>query len=128
MSITGVHHVEISVENLERSIGFYKEFGFEEEKRFAREDLKGKAAMLKLGNMRLEIWEFEDGIAPKDDLANLKIRGLRHIAFAVTDLSGVYEELKSRMKVSELKLGASGSQYCFLSDPDGIQIELYEQR
>ncbi|MBI2623616.1 MAG: VOC family protein [Candidatus Liptonbacteria bacterium] len=73
--IHGFHHIAISVENIERSIGFYKEFGFEEEKRFVREDLKGKAAMLKLGDTRLEIWEFEDGIAPKDNLSVSKLEG-----------------------------------------------------
>jgi catechol 2,3-dioxygenase-like lactoylglutathione lyase family enzyme len=126
-SIKGLHHVALSVSNLERSIAFYKEFfGFEEEKRFERQDLKGKAAMLTLGDMRLEIWEFEDGVAPQDDLANLKVRGLRHIAFAVQDINAAYESLKSKVKVSAVQTGASGGRYCFVTDPDGVQIELYQ--
>ncbi|MBI2888993.1 MAG: VOC family protein [Candidatus Liptonbacteria bacterium] len=125
-SIKGIDHIAISVEDLERSAQFYKEiFGFEEAQRFARADLRGKAVFLKLGNARLEIWEFEDKKEPKDDLKNLKIKGIRHIAFSVADVRNAYEELKMKVDISEPRTGASEGVYCFLSDPDGIQIELY---
>jgi len=124
-----VHHVAISVKSIEQSTEFYTQvFGFSEVQRFEREDLNGKAAFLRLGDMHLEIWEFSDGVAPKDDLSNLKIRGLRHIAFSVANLDQAYAELKSKMKMSELRVGASGGRYFFISDPDGIMIELYEER
>ncbi|MBM3257146.1 MAG: hypothetical protein FJY98_02345 [Candidatus Liptonbacteria bacterium] len=69
--ISGIHHIAISVENLERSRNFYKEFGFKEEKRFERKDLRGKAAFLKLGNMRIEIWEFEDKL-PENTIPDIR--------------------------------------------------------
>lgn len=107
---------------------FYtRTFGFTEVQRFERKDLNGKAVFMNLGDMQLEIWEFGDGINPKDDLSNLKIRGLRHIAFSVTDLDLACQELKLESDLSKSLLGASGQKYCFCKDPDGISIELYEQ-
>lgn len=129
MPVNSIHHIAISVRDLERSGLFYKDtFGFDEVQRFERKDLGGRAVFLKLGDMRIEIWEFQNGIVPKDDPTDLKIYGMRHIAFSVTDLDKAYADLKSKIEISEPRLGASGNRYCFISDPDGIPIELYENR
>lgn len=124
-----IHHIAISVRNLDNSIYFYKDiFEFEEVKRFEREDLGGKAVFLKLDDMLIEIWEFRDKIQNKDDYSNLNILGIKHIAFQVDNIDKKYDEIKSKnIKITEIKLGASGARYCFLEDPDGIPIELYEQ-
>ena len=128
MKVNGIHHIAISVKNLDRSIEFYKEiFGFVQAQRFERRDLNGKAVFLKLKGVQIEIWEFRDVKEPKDDLSDLKVRGLRHVALSVTNLDEAYAELKSRVGISEPRLGASGRRYSFLNDPDGIPIELYEQ-
>jgi len=127
MQIKGIHHIAISVENLEQSVKFYMDLlGFIEIRRFERNDLNGKAAFLKLGDVQLEIWEFKDNIESKDDLSNLKIKGLRHIALSVDNFDKICTILKSKTGASEPRFGASGKRYCFIKDPNGIPIELYE--
>lgn len=124
-----IHHVAISVRNLENSANFYKDiFGFIEVKRFERKDLGGKAVFLKLEGMQIELWQFDKQIENKDDLSNLNILGIKHIAFEVDNIEEKYKELKAKnIEISEPKLGASGARYSFLKDPDGIPLELYEK-
>ncbi len=122
------HHVSISVKDLEKSTNFYKDiFGFAEEKRFKRKDLEAKSAFLKLGDIRLELWQFDKQTENKDDFSKLNVLGIKHIAFEVDNIEREYKRLKSKkIEISEPKLGASGGRYCFLKDPDGLPIELYE--
>ena len=123
-----IHHVSLSVKNLENSVKFYKDiFGFSEVNRFERKDLGGKAVFLKLGDTHIELWQFDKQIENKDDLSNLNIIGIKHIAFGVSNIEEKYNEIKSEnIEISELKMGASGKRYAFLKDPDGIPLELYE--
>ncbi len=123
-----LHHTALTVNNLEESIAFYVEhFGFNLVKKYDRPDLKGKAALIKLVDYHLELWEFGDAQTNQDALNNLKIKGIRHIAFSVEDIDQTVEELKSRgIDISEIKLGASGKKYAFFEDPSGIALELYE--
>ncbi len=124
-----LHHVAITVTDLEHSIAFYKNhFGFEEVKRFERSDLNGRAVFLALGDVRLELWEFKG--LKVDHLAecpSLQRVGIRHIAFAVNNIKEECRRLLANgVEASEPRMGASGGVYAFLSDPDGIQVELYQ--
>ena len=124
-----MHHVALSIRNLDVSADFYKNvFGFIEVKRFERKDLGGKAVFLKLNDMQIEIWQFDKQVKNKDDFSNLNILGIKHIAFEVDNIEEKHKELKSKgINISEPRMGASGSRHCLLKDPDGLPIELYEK-
>jgi glyoxylase I family protein len=55
---------------------------------------------------------------------------LRHLAFAVDDLDRAVAALRSRgilvenVRVDEL----TGKRFTFFADPDGLPLELYEER
>ena len=123
-----IHHLALSVRNLDLSAKFYKEIlGFIEVKRFTRLDLGGKAVLLQLEKNHLELWQFEKQIERKDDLSKLKVLGIKHIAFGVKNIDKKREELELyNITATKPKLGASGARYCFFQDPDGIPLELYE--
>ncbi len=124
-----IHHIAITVNNLKQSIDFYTSlFGFKIIKTFERKDLNGKAAFIELNDCKLELWEFEDMKENKDSLTDLKTRGIRHIAFEVDNLSKTIIQLKAKgIHCTTAKLGASGHNYSFLADPNGVAIELYEK-
>ena len=124
-----IHHISITVNNLNESIRFYQDFfGFQILKFFERKDMNGKAVFLKLGDFLIELWEFEDILLNKDDLDNIKIRGMRHIAFEVRNLDKIVSDFKQRkLPVTNPKIGASGNKYSFTNDPNGIALELYQK-
>lgn len=122
------HHAAITVNDLAESIAFYTEkLGFSLIQTFERPDLKGKAAFIKLGDFHVELWEFEDVQNNKDALDNIKIKGIRHLAFSVENIDVVVQELKAKgIEILEIKMGASGKRYAFFADPNGVALELYE--
>jgi len=124
-----VHHIALTVRNIENSLKFYRDyFGFVEVRKFERREWNGKAVFIKLGDVYLELWQFDKQIKNKDNFSNLNILGIKHIAFEVDDIQKKYRKLKSEnIEISKLVTGTTG-KYCFLKDPDGIFLELYEKR
>jgi glyoxylase I family protein len=122
-----IHHVALTVDNLEESIDFYTDvFGCSVAQQFEREDLNAKAAFLELDGLFLELWQFEDS-AEQEDIGAIKKKGIRHVAFAVGDLDKQTAELKEKgIEYREPTMGASGHRYTFINDPSGIALELYE--
>jgi methylmalonyl-CoA/ethylmalonyl-CoA epimerase len=125
-------HVAISVKDLEEAIQWYSDvFGFEKIRLFDRPDLEMKGAQLKLGAIKLEI--FQPYVAKKLPAyrktleSDLHTLGTKHFALNVNDLESAYEELKKRSVsfLGEPNIGKT-SKYVFCMDPSGILIELRE--
>ena len=76
-----VNHVAISVTDIDKSIEFYKKFGFEEFKKWKAEDESIKINMLKLNNIVLEIFCYKEYIklpeTAKTTATDLPILGTR---------------------------------------------------
>ena len=123
-----IHHIAISVKDSENSVKFYKNyFGFQEVNRFTKHGWEGSAIILKLGNLQFEIFQFQNQIEKKDNLSDLKVIGLKHIGIQVESVKEKYKELKNKgVDIDEPIKGTTCAWFCFLRDPDGIPIELYE--
>ncbi|HJP40564.1 MAG TPA: VOC family protein [Dehalococcoidia bacterium] len=138
MAIQGVGHTSITVKDLERSVAFYKNLGFED--RGTRLDLKGEfieilqaipganisAAALTLGSYALEIIAYN---APagydRNPLRTSDVGGF-HICVTVDSADQEYERLRaSGMEFkSEVLDYQGGIRVVYGWDPDGNTIEL----
>ncbi|HEY9584386.1 MAG TPA: VOC family protein [Candidatus Paceibacterota bacterium] len=125
-----IHHIAITVKDSEKSAKFYAEnFGFKEVLRYKRPEWDGGAIVLMLGGLRLEIFQFESSTPRQDDLSNLKVMGIKHIGIGVEDARAVYKQLKAKgLDIDEPAEGVSSAWFCFLRDPDGLPIEIYQPK
>ncbi|KGA97464.1 glyoxalase [Alkalihalobacillus alcalophilus ATCC 27647 = CGMCC 1.3604] len=120
--ITFVGQVNLKIQNLERSIAFYKEvIGFkvlEQTSRSAKFSADGKIALLSV--------EQPEHVVPKQG----RTTGLYHFALLLpkrTDLANIVQHFA---KIG-LQFGSSDhlvSEALYLSDPDGNGIEIYVDR
>jgi glyoxylase I family protein len=124
-----IHHIAITVNNLEESRQFYQDFfKFNTHKIFERKDLGAKAIFLELSGFYLELWQFKDLKDNSDDLRDIKVRGIRHIAFEVENLDKIISDVQQKgVEATKAKLSASGHYYSFISDPNGVALELYQK-
>lgn len=122
------HHVALSVDNIEDSISFYsKHFGFKLKNRYRKEEIGASFCYMELKGFEIEIFAFDELKDNKDDLSELGIRGIRHLAFSVEDIHSESTRLsKEGLLLTQVKKGASGNLFCFTSDPSGIQLELIQ--
>ena len=127
-----ISHVAISVTNAEKSIEFYKKFGFKEFKSWKAEDESIKINMLKLNNTVLEIFCYKEYIklpeTAKTTATDLPILGTKHFALGVDDIEKAKEFVIQNyiFKNIDIKRGRLGKQYFFINDPDGILVEIIE--
>lgn len=121
-------HVAISVKQLNESIDYYTNyFAFVLDGIFEKPAQNLRFAFLKKANFRLELFEYKDRVKGKDDLTDLRIQGLRHIAFRVKNVRQSVNKLtKSGLLFGPIENGTSCKYYTFTTDPNGISIELYE--
>ena len=124
-----ISHVAISVTNAEKSIEFYKKFGFKEFKSWKAEDESIKINMLKLNNTVLEIFCYKEYIklpdTAKSTATDLPVLGTKHFALGVENIEKAKEFVKNNEIVVEnieIKVGRLGKPYFFIQDPDGILI------
>jgi methylmalonyl-CoA/ethylmalonyl-CoA epimerase len=126
------HHGGISVPDLEASIRWYAEvLDFEVEQRLEIPAIPAKVAMLRRGDLRLELFEVP-GAQPlpeerRHPNLDLRTHGNKHLAFAIKDLDSAERELKKRgadiVWVRRFEFGAN----IFVRDNSGNLIELVLQ-
>ena len=126
-----IHHVGISVSDIEKTAKFYRYFGFEEVADFTAEDGSFRIKHLKLGDFIIELFWFSDHLPPirKDLWDDLKINGYRHIALKVDDIHKTLEKLKEDQiaeKDTKVNKGRTGILYFFIRDPDGNFVEIVQ--
>lgn len=142
-----IHHVSISVPDLEAAIAWYdKIFGFAVQFRMGIESLGAKGAFVKRGNLRLELWHIEGGstVPPgrREPNSDLQTGGTKHIALAVPNLQDCLGELVRRgvdiaavqrdptqpmlPDADPLARDKPPAFAAFIRDPFGVLIELID--
>jgi glyoxylase I family protein len=124
-----VGHVAITVSDIEKSKKFYEEnFGFTFIKQFEKPAVGAKFCYLELEGFQIELWEFASQKQSSENLQDLEVRGLRHLAFVVDDVEAVVSDLQSKgLNFSDVKVGSSGKKFSLGSDLDGIGLEIIEK-
>ena len=127
MHLNGIHHVAIITSDYARSKIFYTEtLGLRviaETYREARQSHKLDLALP--DDSQIELFSFP---SPQPRPSRPEACGLRHLAFAVSDIAECVHELERKgvsvepLRVDEL----TGRRYTFFCDPDGLPLELYE--
>jgi catechol 2,3-dioxygenase len=119
-------HVVFYVEDLERSLAFYRDLvGFQEVGR----TFGGKAAALTSGRTHHELLLIEIGDAPPRPVSSGPALGLYHIGIKVGDSLDDLRAAKTDLDRAGMEIiGKSDhtvSQSLYLADPDGNEVELY---
>ena len=123
---TKIGHIHLTVSNLERSLGFYRDIlGFEVTDRFGN-----SAVFLSAGgyhhHIGLNTWAGEG--APRPPKGTI---GLYHFAILYPTRKELARALEALIKAKYPVDGVSDhgvSESIYLEDPDGIGIELYSDK
>lgn len=127
-----ISHVAISVTDIDKSMEFYKKFGFKEFKSWKAEDDSIKINMLKLNDIVLEIFCYKEYIklpeTAKTTETDLPVLGTKHFALGVNDIEKAKKFViqNNICQNIDIKKGRLGKQYFFINDPDGILVEIIE--
>lgn len=129
-----VDHYAISVKKMDESVKFYKELEFKIEKEWTSPDGSLDITHMKNENFILELFCYrkytnmpETAFILNEDLP---VIGSKHIGLYVEDLEKTQDYLLSKRiieKKTEIKSGRLGRRYFFISDPNGILLEIIEK-
>ena len=140
--INGIHHIALSVPDLETARAFYVGLlGFEEDTRgewrrgsamvdavMGLEDSSGRSMLIRAGNIFLEFFEFVTPEPPPlDPDRPVSHYGYTHLALDVTDIEAVHARLEAAgMRFHTTPQTGYGVGTTYGRDPFGNVIELQE--
>jgi len=142
--IQGIDHTALSVPDMDKALDFYVGvLGFEVEMNagwpsgakplddlVGLEDSASKVAMIRLGNSRLELFQYQNPLGKEQDPDRpVCDHGLIHICLAVSGIAEEYERLVDagvRFNSKPIDLGRETCVYG--RDPFGNVIELIEKK
>jgi catechol 2,3-dioxygenase-like lactoylglutathione lyase family enzyme len=126
------HHVGLVVADLARTTAFYEALGFRIASDLPADDGSRAIRFLELDGFQLELfWYAEPGEpAPAPAPAGKGQLGFRHVALHTDDIDGALAQLKTLGFVSadlEVRVVPIGFKLVFLTDPDGVEIEILQE-
>ncbi len=144
-----VHHIGVSVSDLDRSIAFYRDL-FGAEPLFVN-DMRGEGlsrgagvegadlrfCMIRIENVVLELIEWRNPRPVRLDPTGPAV-GAIHVAFEVPDIAAVHARLRERgirFVAEPHRFGPEdeapavvGATFAYFQDPDGVGLEVYQKR
>jgi methylmalonyl-CoA/ethylmalonyl-CoA epimerase len=127
----GFHHAAISVPDLTQAVDWYGDvLGFSLEETFSIPSIPAKVAIVRNGDLRIEIFEVPDA-HPIPDTRKIpdednKTHGNKHVAFTIENVDVFGDELKKRgadiVWIKRMEFGAN----IFIRDIAGNLIEFVE--
>jgi glyoxylase I family protein len=127
MQLNGIHHVAIICSDYQRSKRFYCEIlGLKIIAEMYRAKRESYKLDLQLADgTQIELFSFP---SPPERVNKPEARGLRHLAFKVSDLSAAVAELEQQgVEVEPVRVDSlTNKRFTFFADPDGLPLELYE--
>ena len=144
--LNGIFHINVTVRDLDRSIKFYEDLGFEAVNVLTQEgtdiaaDLGMRVNKMRVAFMRLrddpdypvvDLLQFIDPPSQGEAYAALNNVGVGRIAFTVNDIDKAYEELNAKnveflSAIVRKDLGDSKIGVVCFKDPDGTVLELIQ--
>jgi glyoxylase I family protein len=133
--IYSFHHVALSIADRERSVAFYSQLGFEQVHLWQAEDGSLTITHLKNGESILELFCYRAAQSAPETIhataTDLPIIGTKHFGLKVDSIEAAREDLATKGVVDkdvEITQGRTGPRYFFISDPDGILVEIAEDK
>lgn len=125
-----IFHAAVSVKNLHSSRAFYENvFNLTFRVAGERPEIGVKFIMLQdKDGTTIEIFEHKNPKPLTEDLMDFSQSGIKHIAFIVDNLEETFDKaIKNGAKVIwPIQKGVTVKRLAFVSDPDGIPLELIE--
>ncbi|AII53040.1 VOC family protein [Hymenobacter sp. APR13] len=122
-----IHHIAIIGSDYARSKRFYTEvLGLRVMREVYREARQSWKLDLALGEQYvIELFSFPE---PPSRPTRPEAAGLRHLAFAVSDIEATVRHLTTHSVASEpIRTDEfTGRRFTFIEDPDGLPLEFYE--
>jgi catechol 2,3-dioxygenase-like lactoylglutathione lyase family enzyme len=141
--ITGISHVGISVANLERSIGFYRDLlgmrliqevpmrGASYDAIMGLKGTEGRIAVLRTQDLEIELLEFKrPAPRPADPGRHVSDQGISHFAIHVKDIAGLHARLEAagvRFHSALVHFASCNTTAAYFCDPDGNFIEMLQE-
>ena len=121
-------HVLIVVEDLDRSIRFYKLLGFEHLETIHRPD--DRVGVMRLGRTKMELMCLREGMETHRPPRRVTDIGFRHIGLRVDSVEEAYERLRGLIRFDSPPrpiAGRKGRMTVFFRDPDGVELHFVQE-
>jgi methylmalonyl-CoA epimerase len=132
MAGSRINHLGIAVRSIDQALAFYRDqLGLAVSFRETVAVEKVHAAMLPVGESRIELLEASQPDSVIATFIDKRGEGLHHVALTVPDLNAAVERLKSAgaRLLNEPRVGAGGHLYVFIhpASTGGVLMELIQE-